>query len=109
MVTSPFRAGSRLGRYEVVRLLGMGAMGRVYLARDPELDRSVALKLISTVDALVDARERLSREARTMARLNHPNVVAVYDVGSWHAHLFIAMERVEGSTLRDWLGLAPRT
>lgn len=99
-----------LGRYQLGRKLGAGGMGMVFEAHDPELHRRVAIKLLypaaSASDSTGDAdatRERLMAEARAMARLAHPNVVAVYDVGRVGKQLFIAMELVEGTTLRHWL------
>jgi len=92
------REGLQVGRYWLRRELGAGGMGVVYEAYDPELERPVALKLLrSSLD-----RQRLSREARALAKLSHPNVVAVYDVGAFGEQAFIAMELVEGSTLRRW-------
>jgi eukaryotic-like serine/threonine-protein kinase len=79
-------------------------MGVVFKAYDPELDRAVALKLLRTrVGASDAAQDRLLREAQALARLQHPNVIAVYDVGSFGRDVFIAMEFVEGQTLRQWL------
>jgi tetratricopeptide (TPR) repeat protein len=82
-------------------------MGAVYRAYDPELDRKVALKLIlaqsDSVPATVAARVRLQREAQAMAKLNHPNVIAVYDVGTYGNEVFIAMELVDGMSLSEWL------
>jgi eukaryotic-like serine/threonine-protein kinase len=93
----------RLGRYLVLHRVGSGGMGVVYAAYDPELDRKVAIKLLrSGADAAV-VRERLLREAQVMARLSHPNVVVVYDVGTFGQHVFLAMEFVQGETLREWL------
>ncbi len=97
--------GTRVGRYEIVSLVGAGAMGAIYSAIDPDLHRTVALKLVRTragSDAS-ERRERLLREARTMAKLAHPNVVAVHDVGTLGDRVFVAMDLVEGQTLRDWL------
>ncbi len=89
----------------VVDLLGRGGMGVVYKAFDPELDRLVALKLVRPgghpAEAAV-ARERLVREARALAKLAHPNVVAVHDVGVLEGDVFLALEYVEGQTLRRW-------
>src|SRR5262249_40049413 len=107
-------AGTRIGRYEVRGQLGVGGMGVVYSAFDPELDRAVALKLLRAdryaarhTDA-AQWRARLLREARAMARVAHPNVVAVHDVGEFDGQLFVAMELVEGRTLGRWLNEAPR-
>ncbi len=94
-------------RYRVERVLGAGGMGVVFLAYDPELARPVALKLISPgatgEDSIGRATRRLLREAQAMARVSHPNVVAVYDVGVVDGQVYVAMERVEGKTLTAWL------
>lgn len=98
--------GTTLGRYVVRELAGQGAMGRVYVANDPQLDRNVALKVLraaQTPGAETESRKRLLREARALARLAHPNVVAVHDVGSHDERVFIAMELVDGCTLSAWL------
>jgi serine/threonine-protein kinase len=100
--------GERLGRYEVVRLIGAGGMGVLYLARDTKLDRRVAVKLMRPHFADEVGRARLLREAQAMAQLSHPNVVNVFDLGEVDERVFVAMEYVEGGTLRDWLQ-APRT
>ncbi|WP_394840422.1 serine/threonine-protein kinase [Pendulispora rubella] len=94
----PLRLGERVGRFVIRELLGSGGMGIVYLAYDPELHRQVAIKVLRNA-----AHQRIVREAQAMARLSHPNVVAVYDVGKWEGQVFIAMEHVDGSTLREWL------
>jgi serine/threonine protein kinase/tetratricopeptide (TPR) repeat protein len=91
------------GRYLVLDELGRGGMAIVYRAYDPELDRLLALKLILHRDEEALASERLLREAQALAQLSHPNVVAVYDVGTFGSSVFIAMELVEGRTLRSWL------
>ena len=95
-----------LGRYEIRELIGSGAFGKVYRARDPELDRDVALKVLTADPAATD-RDTLLAEARTMASLGHPNVVAVHDAGviddAGRVRVFIAMELVAGSNLRVWL------
>ncbi|WP_394834682.1 serine/threonine-protein kinase [Pendulispora rubella] len=108
---APIRIGERVGRYVIVDWLGEGGMGVVYAAHDPELDRTVALKLLrqGASDTDVDHGERLLREARAMARVGHPNVVAVFDTGFHGERIFIAMERVEGPTLREWLKMQRRT
>ena len=96
--------GTHFGRYQLIRELGSGGMGVVYEAHDPNLDRRVAIKLM--LSALDEAR--LAREARALAKLAHPNVVSVHDVGTADGHLFIAMELVDGTTLRHWLSERPR-
>jgi tetratricopeptide (TPR) repeat protein/predicted Ser/Thr protein kinase len=102
--------GARFGRYVVVGLLGAGGMGMVYAAHDPELNRRVALKVLRSDgdDGDRPVRDALLREAQAMAQLAHPNVVAVFDVGSVEDRVFIAMELVEGVTLRKWLAAAER-
>jgi tetratricopeptide (TPR) repeat protein len=107
------RRGTSLGRYLILEPVGAGAMGVVYAAYDPQLDRKVALKILreSAFPGPIasEGRERLLREARAMARLSHPNVVAVFDAGVVGEQVFIAMEFVEGLTLRRWLGERPRS
>ncbi len=101
--------GTTLGRYVVQEPLGSGAMGVVYAAHDRGLDRRVALKLLHpTVADSPEAQARLQREAWAMARLSHPNVLAVFDVGTVGDQVFVAMELVEGATLRQWLASSPR-
>src|SRR2546426_2330301 len=101
----------RFGRYEIVRPIGAGGMGVVYAARDPKLHRMVALKMLrpsgSGGAAPTELRERILREARAMARLSHPNVLAVFDVGELNDQVFLAMELVEGCTLTTWLRAKP--
>src|SRR5688572_14785155 len=99
--------GVRLGRFTVTRLLGAGGMGAVYAAQDPELDRVVALKVLEGERGAGD-RLRLLREAQALARLAHPNVVSVFEVGQGLDHLFIAMEHIDGVTLKDHLHERPR-
>ncbi|MFY0538466.1 protein kinase domain-containing protein [Nannocystis pusilla] len=109
--------GQLIGRYMVLSPLGSGGMGVVYAAYDPQLDRKVALKLLhpeavsasGATQSKIDGQERLLREAQAMARLHHPNVVAVHDVGKYDERIFIAMEFVEGGTLKQWLRARPRT
>lgn len=102
--------GSLVGRYMVLRELGAGGMGVVYAAEDPELDRKVALKLLHTEvrepagsGSTTAARTRLLREAQALAKLAHPNVVAVHDVGEHDGRVWLAMEYVDGVTLSAWL------
>lgn len=108
----PLRRGATLGRYTVLGLVGRGAMGDVYAAFDPRLDRKVAVKLVRSrmVDgAPQDSRLRLLREAQTIAKLSHPNVVVVHDVGTIDDSVFIAMEYVDGFTVTGWLLAGQRT
>jgi TolB-like protein len=104
----PLSAGDRLGRYEILGPLGAGGMGEVYRARDPGLEREVALKVLPA-DTLTDevARARLLREARMAAKLNHPNVCTVHEVGESDGQVYIAMELVEGDSLADVLAGGP--
>jgi len=99
------RTGERVGRYIVIDALGQGAMGVVFSAFDPELARKVAIKLVRVHDVAsrAELEARLMREAQAMARLSHRNVVAVYDIGTVAAGVWIAMELVSGVTLRQWL------
>jgi serine/threonine-protein kinase len=102
--------GALIGRYIVLHRLGGGGMGVVYVAYDPELDRRLVVKLLrSTANDETQARTRLLREAQALARLQHPNVIAVHDVGTLGDDVFIAMEYVEGLTLRGWLNERKRT
>src|ERR1035437_4856856 len=90
-----------LGRYEIVDQIGIGSMGTVYRARDTVLDREVALKTIRTgVDVEPELRERFHREARACARLQHPSIVVVYDLGEVDRTAYIAMELLSGLDFR---------
>ncbi len=101
---------ARIGRYVVLRRLGVGAMGMVLVAFDPELDRRVAVKLIHPrAAAREDARARMLREAKGLARVSHPNVIQVYDAGTVDGRVFIAMELVDGKTLTRWQRAEGRT
>ncbi len=91
----------------LVGLLGAGGMGEVYRAFDPELARQVAIKVMR--DRASEGQARLLREAQAMAKLAHPNVVAVFDVGTVHDRVFLAMELIDGGTLRQWLAETTRT
>jgi tetratricopeptide (TPR) repeat protein len=106
-------APMRLGRYELRRHIGRGGMGTVYAAWDPRLGREIALKIVQC-DAPAGFDEtammaRLVREAQAMARISHPNVVEVYDVGHAGTQLFFAMELVVGHSLDGWLALRRRS
>ncbi|HKA86922.1 MAG TPA: serine/threonine-protein kinase [Haliangiales bacterium] len=96
--------GTFLGRYVVLDVLGTGGMAVVYAAYDPELGRKVAVKLLHREVQGPTGGTRLLREAQAMAKLHHPNVVAVHDVGTFGDSVFLAMELVEGRPLRAWLG-----
>lgn len=98
MATAP----TTIGRYQVIKRLGTGGMGSVFLARDPELDRQVAIKLVKD-DLAEDAelRERFLREARSAARLRHQNIITVFDIGDHDGRPFIAMEYIPGESLGD--------
>jgi tetratricopeptide (TPR) repeat protein/predicted Ser/Thr protein kinase len=101
--------GAQVGRYVIVGTVGEGGMGVVYAGYDPELDRKVALKVLRPERAASpNARARLLREAQAIARLSHPNVVAVHDAGTFGEQVFVAMEYVDGQTLRQWLKEEPR-
>ncbi|MEM6989748.1 MAG: tetratricopeptide repeat protein [Myxococcota bacterium] len=98
-----------LGRYRVERVLAAGGMGRLLLAHDPDLARPVALKLIHPSHSRSpEARQRIVIEARAMARLSHPNVAQVYEVGEAEGQLFVSMEYIEGQDLRAWLADGPQ-
>ena len=89
--------GQRLGSYEIVALLGVGGMGQVYRARDPRLERDIALKILQTDNA--EHRKRFAREARAIAALNHPNIVTIHSVEEVEGQPFLTMELVEGTPL----------
>jgi tetratricopeptide (TPR) repeat protein/predicted Ser/Thr protein kinase len=102
----PVVPGTIIGRYVVLSMLGAGAMGMVLSAYDPELDRKVALKLLKARAGSQDAAQaRLRREAQALAKLDHPNVVGVHDVGVHEGQLFVGMEFVEGQTLGEWMAV----
>ena len=98
--------GAHLGRYTVLERIGAGGMGVVYGAFDPQLDRKIALKVMHPArrgeTATDGGRSRLLREAQAMAKLSHPNVITVHDVGMFGDRVFVAMEFVDGVTLREW-------
>jgi tetratricopeptide (TPR) repeat protein/predicted Ser/Thr protein kinase len=104
-----FAPGQTIDRFVVLGLVGRGGMGEVYAAYDPKLDRKVAIKLLRASDAAKDHQHRLLREAQAIAKLQHPNVVVVFDVGTYRDSLFLAMEYVDGRTVGAWLKAASRT
>ena len=97
------RHGTKLGRFVVTGELGRGGMGVVYMAHDPELDRQVALKVLRSAAATEEERLRMLREGQAMARITHPNVITVYEVGVAGDVVFLAQELLDGGTLRGWL------
>jgi eukaryotic-like serine/threonine-protein kinase len=100
-------AGSEVGRFVVERELGAGGMGVVYEARDPDLDRRVALKLLRGGRGRAELSDRLLREAQALAQLSHPNVVTIYEVGVHDDEIFLAMEYLDGGTLDDRMSRGP--
>jgi len=103
--------GTTIGRYTVLERLGAGAMGVVYAAYDPELDRKIALKVLRSQRSEGDRarrQARMVREAKAIARISHPNVVGIFDVGVHQGHVFMAMEHLAGGTLREWLAAKKR-
>ena len=114
---------AKIDRYIVIGRVGAGGMGVVYAAYDPDLDRKVAIKVLSATPSRAEtlpnhesgegddatARARMLREAKALARFGHPNVVSVYDVGTQDGRVWLAMEFVDGEDLRTWLKAAPRS
>src|ERR1700730_4795267 len=101
MVLSP---GSRLGPYEIVAPIGAGGMGEVYRARDPRLGREVAIKVLPEHLAQdPEALARFEREARAVAGISHPNILAIHDFGSERGVSYVVTELLEGETLRSRL------
>ena len=100
-----------IGRHQVTGKLGAGGMSVVFEAHDPELDRKLAIKLVHrvTIEGTEGskARARMQREAQAMAKLSHPNVITVYDVGDHEGKLYIAMEFIEGRSLKEWARREP--
>src|ERR1700687_3289743 len=103
-------SGTKLGPYEIIAPRGAGGMGEVYRARDTHLGRSVAIKILPAVfSADSDRLRRFEREARSASALNHPNIVTIHELGQDGSTHYIAMELVEGTTVRELLaaGLLP--
>jgi serine/threonine protein kinase/tetratricopeptide (TPR) repeat protein len=102
---APLAVGATIDRFIVLSVVGEGGFGRVYAAYDPELDRQIALKLleISPEERTDTEIARVRREAQALAKITHPNVVTVYDVGQHDGRLYLAMEYVSGQTLRAWV------
>ena len=94
-----------IGKYRLVSRIGQGAMGEVFKAHDPSLNRLVAVKTISSsLGTETELRRRFLREAQSAARLNHPNIITVYDFGEEEGRIYMAMELLEGSDLKDLIG-----
>src|SRR5215831_17673131 len=101
-------AGTRLGPYEVLSPLGAGGMGEVYRAKDPRLGREVAIKVLPAgVSADPDRLHRFEQEARSASALNHPNIITIYEIGASDSTSFIAMELVDGASLRAAMAGGP--
>ena len=104
----PLNTGTKLGPYEIVGALGAGGMGEVYRARDTRLDRTVAVKVLSTqLGDRPDLRKRFEREARTISKLTHPHICTLYDIGEQEGVDFLVMEYMEGETLGQRLQRGP--
>jgi len=102
--------GSRLGPYEIVAPLGAGGMGEVYRARDERLKRDIAIKVLpASLSTDPDRLRRFEQEAQSASALNHPNIVTIYEIGTADSSSYIAMELVDGTSLRDLLasGIQP--
>jgi len=105
-----FNAGDKVNQYEIIELLGKGGMGEVYLARDAKLDRKVALKFLpDELETDPRTRERFIREAKSAAALDHPFICKIYETGEYRGKAYIAMEYLEGKTLRDEMEQKPVT
>src|SRR6185295_10990172 len=104
----PISAGTTLGHYEIRSLIGAGGMGEVYLAHDTHLRRPVALKLLpANFSQDEDRLHRFEQEAYAVSALNHPNILTIYEIGNLESTRFIAMEYIEGETLRQHLSRSP--
>jgi serine/threonine protein kinase len=106
-VASDLVPGASIGKYRLDRVLGSGGMGVVWAAFDPDLERPVAIKVLRSIDGVATLRTRLLREARAMARLKHPNILTVYEVGTDRNRDYIAMELIDGADLDAWLRARP--
>src|SRR6202047_3869309 len=98
----PLTSGAKLGPYEIVALLGAGGMGEVYRARDSRLNREVAIKILpQTLSLDADRLRRFEQEALATPALNHPNILAVFDIGTSDGSPYVVSELLEGETLRE--------
>ncbi len=102
-------ASPRVGRFAILEKLGEGGMGAVFAAYDAKLDRRIAVKILRGAGNSSSGHERLRREALSLGKLNHPNIVGIYDVGEWDGATFLAMELVDGESLDAWLRARART
>src|SRR6266849_5663411 len=104
----PLAPGTKLGPYEIVAPLGAGGMGEVYRARDTRLDRTVAIKVLSThLSSSPESRQRFEREAKTISQLSHPHICALHDVGREGETEYLVMEYLEGETVAERLLKGP--
>jgi len=104
----PLQPGTRLGPYQVVSALGAGGMGEVYRARDTRLGRDVAVKVLPAgLSADPERLQRFEQEARAAAALNHPNILALYDIGAHDGAPYLVTELLEGETLREQVSAGP--
>ena len=100
--------GTRLGPYEILSPLGAGGMGEVYRARDPRLDRTIAVKILpERLSSNPERRQRFDREARAISSLSHPHICSLYDVGQQDGIDYLVMEYIEGDSLADRLKKGP--
>src|SRR5271168_1163407 len=107
-LSSTLSPGTRFGSYEILQRLGAGGMGEVYRARDTRLDREVAIKTLSlNRGSQPEALARFEQEARSACALNHPNIVTIYELGQVNGTHYIAMELVNGETVRELLAAGP--
>src|SRR5215470_7733330 len=101
-------SGTRIGSYQIVAPLGSGGMGEVYRARDTKLSRDVAIKILPTeLSSNPDRLRRFEQEAQSASSLNHPDIITIYEIGSYESLSYIAMEYVDGKTLREILSSGP--
>ena len=101
-------AGTKLGPYEILAPIGAGGMGEVYRAKDPRLGREVAIKVLPELFSQdKDRLKRFEQEARSASALNHPNIVTIHEIGSVDGTSYMAMELIDGTSLRELLASAP--
>ena len=101
----PLSAGTKLGRYEIISQIGAGGMGEVYRARDPKINRDVAIKVLpAKFSADAERLRRFEQEAQAAGKLNHPNILAIYDVEMQNGSPYVVSELLNGKTLRELQG-----